>query len=61
MRELDERLGFSELIAEHLTDFRGKNTRLPLAELLRQSVHSRLAGYEDVKMPSRFPKIQRSG
>jgi hypothetical protein len=46
---LDERLGFSELIAQHLTDSRrGKNTQLPLADLLRQSVYSRLAGYEDV-------------
>ena len=25
VRELDERLGFGELIAQHLTDFRGKN------------------------------------
>jgi hypothetical protein len=31
-----------------LTDSRGKNTQLPLADLLRQSVYSRLAGYEDV-------------
>ena len=29
VRELDERLGLSELIAEHLTDSRGKNTQLP--------------------------------
>jgi Transposase DDE domain group 1 len=49
VRELDERLGFSELIAQHLTDSRrGKNTQLSLADLLRQSVYSRLAGYEDV-------------
>lgn len=49
VRELDERLGFSELIAQHLTDSRrGKNTQLPLADLLRQSVYSRLAGDEDV-------------
>jgi DDE family transposase len=48
VRELDERLGFSELIEQHLTDSRGKNTQLPLADLLRQSVYSRLAGYEDV-------------
>jgi hypothetical protein len=48
VRELDERLGLSELIEQHLTDSRGKNTQLPLADLLRQSVYSRLAGYEDV-------------
>ncbi len=43
-RELDERLGFSELIGRHLTDSRGKNTQLPLADLLRQSIYSRMAG-----------------
>lgn len=49
VRELDERLGLSELISEHLTDGRrGKNTQLPLPDLLRQSIYSRLAGYEDV-------------
>jgi hypothetical protein len=48
VRELDERLGFSELIEKHLIDSRGKNTQLPLADLLRQSVYSRLAGYEDM-------------
>ena len=36
VRELDERLGFGDLIAQHLTDSRrGKNTQLPLADLLR--------------------------
>jgi hypothetical protein len=49
VRELDERLGFGDLVAQHLTDSRrGKNTQLPLADLLRQSVYSRIAGYEDV-------------
>jgi hypothetical protein len=43
-----ERLGLSQLIAEHLTDSRGENTQLPMADLLRQAVYSRLAGYEDV-------------
>ena len=47
VRDLDERLGFGELIEQHLTYSRAKNTRLPLADLLRQSVYSRLAGYED--------------
>jgi hypothetical protein len=49
VRELDERLGFGELIEQHLTDSRrGKNTQFPFADLLRQSVYSRLAGYEDL-------------
>ncbi len=42
VREFDERLGFSGLIEQHLTDSRGKNTQLPLADLLRQLVYSRL-------------------
>ena len=54
VRELDERLGFSDLIAQHLTDPRGKNTQLPLADLVRQSVYSRLAGYEDVNDAERL-------
>ena len=34
VRELDEGLGFGELIQQHLTDSRrGKNTQLPLADL----------------------------
>jgi hypothetical protein len=45
VRELDERLGSRELIEQHLTDSRlGKNTQFPFADLLRQSVYSRLAG-----------------
>ena len=54
VRELDERLGFEELIERHLADTRGKNTQLPLADLLRQSVYSRLAGYEDLNDAERL-------
>ena len=55
VRELDERLGFGELIEQHLTDSRrGKNTQFPFADLLRQSVCSRLAGYEDVNDAERL-------
>jgi hypothetical protein len=55
VRELDERLGFGDLIAQHLTDSRkGKNTQFPLADLLRQSVYSRIAGYEDVNDAERL-------
>jgi hypothetical protein len=56
MRELDERLGLSELVQQHLTDPRGKNTQLPLADLLRQSVYSRLAGYEDANDAQQLSK-----
>jgi hypothetical protein len=54
VRELDERLGLGELIDRHLADPRGKNTQLPLADLLRQSIYSRLAGYEDVNDAERL-------
>ena len=47
--ELDERLGLEALISEYLNDSRqGLNTQFSLADLLRQSVYSRLAGYEDL-------------
>ena len=54
VRELDERLGFSELIEQHLTDSRANNVRLSFVDLLRQSVYSRLAGYEDVNDAERL-------
>jgi hypothetical protein len=45
----------SELISEHLMDGRrGKNTQLPLPDLLRQSIYSRLAGYDDVNDAQRL-------
>jgi len=48
-------LGFGDLIAQHLIDSRrGKNTQLPLADVLRQSVYSRIAGYEDVNDAERL-------
>jgi len=54
VRELDERLGVSDLIAQHITDPRGKNTQFPLTDLVRQSVYRRLAGYEDVNDAERL-------
>jgi len=55
VRELDERLGLSQLMDRHLSDSRrGKNIQLPLAGLLRQSIYSRLAGYEDVNDAERL-------
>src|ERR1035441_9832950 len=54
VRELDERLGFGELIERHLADARGKNNQLPLVDLLADAVYSRLAGYEDVNDAERL-------
>src|SRR5216683_1069045 len=55
VRELDERLGLNALITENIMDDRrGKNTQLPLPDLLRQSIYSRLAGYEDVNDAERL-------
>jgi len=55
VRELDERLGLEQIIAEHLSDSRrGLNTQFTLADLLRQSVYSRLAGYEDLNDAARL-------
>ena len=49
VRELDERLGLEQRITDHLSDSRhGTNTQFRVADLLRQSVYSRLAGYEDL-------------
>ena len=62
VRELDERLGLRELIEQHLSDSRrGKNTQFPFADLLRQSVYSRLAGYETSTMPRGLPRTRVSG
>src|ERR1700682_227235 len=55
VRELDESLGLSALMERHLIDSRrGKNVQLPMADLLRQSIYSRLAGYEDVDDAARL-------
>ena len=43
-------------MARHLADGRGKNTQLPFADLLRQSVYSRLAGYEDLNDAARLSR-----
>ncbi len=48
-RELDEALGLTEMGADRLQDSRlGQNKQHQLLPLLRQSIYSRLAGYEDV-------------
>ncbi len=63
VRELDERLGMGSLADEHLNDSRqGSNKEFPLVYLLRQSIYSRLAGYEETSTtPSGSPMIRHSG
>jgi len=54
-RELDEQLGLRALIERHLTDPRsGRNRRFLLVDLFRQSIYSRLAGYEDTNDAERL-------
>ncbi len=54
-RELDETLGLTALGADLLTDSRlGSNKQHGLLPLLRQSIYSRLAGYEDVNDAERL-------
>jgi hypothetical protein len=54
-REMDERLGLNALVERHLSDPRtGRNCQFPVADLFRQSVYSRLAGYEDTNDAERL-------
>jgi hypothetical protein len=54
-RELDERLGLRALMERHLSDPRtGRNWQFPLADLFRQSIYSRLAGYADTNDAERL-------
>ena len=62
IRELDERLGLEKLFEKQLSDTgQGLNRQFALADLLRQSVYSRLAGYEDLDDAERtdmFPPLR---
>ena len=54
-RELDDALGLTDMVAEMLIDPRtGRNGQHQLGGFLRQSVFSRLAGYEDVNDAQRL-------
>jgi len=54
-REIDDVFGLMDLAACELTDNRtGKNTQHSITALLRQSVYSRLAGYEDTNDAERL-------
>ena len=50
VRALDKRLGLGKLIDNYLSDSRqGLNKKFPLADLLRQSIYSKLSRYEEVR------------
>jgi len=54
-QELDAALGLTEMGGDVLTDSRpGRNKQHQLVPLLRQSIYSRLAGYEDVNDAERL-------
>jgi hypothetical protein len=54
-RELDEALGLTDLGEDLLNDWRtGKNTQHSMVALMRQSIFSRLAGYEDTNDAERL-------
>ena len=54
-RELDAALGLTDLGENLLNDWRtGKNTQYSMVALMRQSIFSRLAGYEDTNDAERL-------
>ncbi len=54
-RELDDALGLFDAVSTALSDQRtGRNIQHAMATLLRQSIYSRLAGYEDVNNAERL-------
>ena len=56
-RELDDALGLTDMAASQIADSRtGRNGRHGLAGFLRQSIYSRLAGYEDVNDADRLAR-----
>jgi hypothetical protein len=54
-REMDEVLGLTSMGGQLLSDWRtGKNTQHSILALIRQSIYSRLAGYEDTNDAERL-------
>ena len=61
-RELDDALGLTETASECLQERSGgRNVQHRLVGLLRQSVYSRLAGYEDTNDAERLADDPRCG
>ena len=59
IRELDDALGLTHIAADYLQESgTGRNIRHHLVPLLRQSIYSRLAGYDDTN-DNVFPKTRR--
>ena len=55
IRELDDALGLTHIAADYLQESRsGRNIRHHLVPLLRQSIYSRLAGYDDTNEAERL-------
>ncbi len=54
-RELDDTLGLTPIASDYLQESRtGRNIRHHLAPLIRQSIYSRLAGYDDTNDAERL-------
>ena len=55
IRELDDALGLTHIAADYIQESRsGRNIRHHLVPLLRQSIYSRLAGYDDTNDAERL-------
>jgi len=58
IREMDDALGLTRITADYLQESRtGRNIRHHLVPLLRQSVYSRLAGYDDTNPSQEGPDV----
>ncbi len=56
-RELDEKLGLTEMAGQLLTELRsGRNVQHHMVPLIRQVIYSRLAGYPDTNDADRLAR-----
>ena len=59
LSRVDDALGLTEIAEDYLQESRtGRNILHHLVPLLRQSIYSRLAGYDDTMTQCAFPKTQ---